>query len=174
MNDSNKKIIFETERLIVRHYTLDDKDNFFSINGDEEVMRYIRPAKPKEECDKLLEETISGYKENPYMGRLAAIEKKSGSFVGSFAIIPIPTQPEKIQLGYAILKNFWGKGFATELTKAGISFAFDKLDLDILYGVTDIQNVVSQKVLLKSGFKDAGFISEKEKTLNLFSISKGE
>lgn len=172
MNESYKKLIFETERLIVRHFTSDDKEIFFAVNGDEEVMLYIRPAKTKEECDKLLGETISGYKENPYMGRLAAIEKNSRSFVGSFAIIPIPAQPEKIQLGYALLKNFWGKGFATELTKAGISFAFDKLNLDILYGVTEIKNVASQKVLLKSGFKNAGFISEKEKTLNLFSISK--
>ena len=37
--------IFETERLIVRHYTVDDKQIFSVINGDEEVMRYIRALK---------------------------------------------------------------------------------------------------------------------------------
>ncbi len=166
--------IFETSRLIVRHFDENDKENFFCVNGDEEVMRYIRAAKTKEECDQLLEETIFGYNENPYMGRLAAEEKSSGSFIGSFAIIPIPSQPEKIQLGYGLLKKFWGKGFATELTKTGINFAFDHLNLDIVYGVTETPNTVSQKVLLKSGFKNAGTINEKKKTLNLFSIRKDD
>jgi hypothetical protein len=37
--------IFETGRLIVRQYNYDrDKENFHCINGDEDVMRYIRPG----------------------------------------------------------------------------------------------------------------------------------
>ena len=54
-------IVFETERLIVRHYTADDKNNFFLINGDEEIMRYIRKPKTIEECDQFLNEILAGY-----------------------------------------------------------------------------------------------------------------
>ena len=108
------------------------------------------------------------------MGRWAAEEKLTGKFIGSFVIVPIPEQPEKIQLGYALLKDHWGSGYATELTKAGLSFAFDKLGLDVIYGVTEIPNIASQKVLLKSGFKNAGTYVENEKTLLLFSINKSE
>ncbi len=43
------RIIFETERLIVLPYTKDNADNFFALNGDEEIMRYMRPAKSGEE-----------------------------------------------------------------------------------------------------------------------------
>ena len=56
------QILFETERLIVRHYTKDDSDNFFSLNGDEEIMRYIRPAKTREETDLFLSEIIKNMK----------------------------------------------------------------------------------------------------------------
>ena len=35
-----------------------------------------------------------------------------------------------MQLGYALLKENWGKGFATELTKGGLKYVFTKTDLD--------------------------------------------
>ena len=48
-------IIFETERLIVRQYDFGtDAENFFLLNSDEEVMRYIRATKSREECDAFL------------------------------------------------------------------------------------------------------------------------
>lgn len=48
-------IIFETERLIDCHYEFEkDRINIFSINGVIDVMRYIRPVKPKKECEAFL------------------------------------------------------------------------------------------------------------------------
>ncbi|MEI9909734.1 MAG: GNAT family N-acetyltransferase [Bacteroidota bacterium] len=41
MSRPGDQVIFETERLIVRPYTMDDVDHFLQLNGDEEVMRYI-------------------------------------------------------------------------------------------------------------------------------------
>lgn len=166
--------VFETERLSVRRYTADDENDFFLINGDEEIMRYIRAPKTREECDKFLGEIISNYSGSPEPGRWAAEERSTGKFIGSFVIIPIPEQPEKIQLGYALLKEYWGKGYATELTKAGLNFAFNQLDLNVIYGVTDIPNIASQKVLLKSGFKNLTTFEENGKTLKLFSVDKTE
>jgi ribosomal-protein-alanine N-acetyltransferase len=165
-------IIFETERLIVRHYEKNDKDNFFLINGDEEVMQYIRPVKSREETDKFFDETLAGYQEKPSLGRWAVNEKKSRDFVGSFAILPIPQQPELIQLGYALLKDHWGKGFATELTVGGLKHAFTKMELEEIYGQTEKNNLASQKVLLKAGFDETGETKENEKTICWFLYKK--
>ena len=55
----NSRIIFETERLIVRQYVFEaDAENFFLLNSDEEVMKYIRATKSREECDAFLEKNI--------------------------------------------------------------------------------------------------------------------
>jgi [ribosomal protein S5]-alanine N-acetyltransferase len=165
-------IIFETERLLVRHYEVQDKENFFLLNGSEDVMRYIRPAKSKKECDLFLTETLAAYGQTPSLGRWAVDEKATGNFVGSFAIIPVPEKTELIQLGYALLKDHWGKGYATELTIAGLKHAFAKMELPEIYGLTQKENLISQKVLLKAGFRDAGETKEGEKIVCWFLSRK--
>ena len=162
--------VFETERLIVRQYDFDkDADNFFRINGDEEVMRYVRPAKSKEECDAYLKETLAGYKTNPLMGRWAVDEKETGIFVGSFAFIPVEKTNDS-QLGYALLKEYWGKGFATELMRESINYVFTKTDLKEVYGITEAVNIPSQKVLLKVGFALQKTYQEGEKEVCKFVL----
>ena len=49
-------LIFETPRLIVRQYTLEDANKIFLLNGDEEVMRHIRKTMNKEDSDKFLQQ----------------------------------------------------------------------------------------------------------------------
>jgi ribosomal-protein-alanine N-acetyltransferase len=165
-------IIFETDRLIVRQYDFEtDTENFYLLNGDEEVMRYIRATKSKEECDVFLKKAIESYKVNPLMGRWAADEKATGNFVGSFAIIPIEGS-EEIQLGYAFLKENWGKGFASELTKAGLDYYFKNTKADHIYAIAEQANIGSHKVLLKNSFVPDGTKKEDGKELLKFIYKK--
>ena len=148
----SQHIIFETERLSVRQYVFEaDAENFFLLNSDEEVMRYIRATKSKEDCDAFLKQNIESYKINPLMGRWGAYDRSTGKFVGSFAFIPVEETNDS-QLGYAFLKENWGKGYATELMREGIKHVFNKTALNEVYGITESANIASQKVLLKVGF----------------------
>jgi ribosomal-protein-alanine N-acetyltransferase len=162
------KRIFETDRLIVRPFLPSDVHHFFLLSGDEEVMRYIRPVSTREQSDQFLLENIASYDFNPRRGRWAAEEIETHQFVGSFAIIPIPSMPEKIQLGYSLISSKWGQGYATELTRGGLEYFFRNEELDEIYGVTEVPNIASQKVLLKAGFEQAGSFFEEGKELLLF------
>jgi len=165
-------IIFETDRLIVRQYVFDtDAENFFLLNGNEDVMRYIRPVKAKEECDAFLKEIILNEEKNPGMSRWAAIEKESNEFVGSFAIIPIAGTND-VQLGFALLPAYWEKGFASELTKAGLDYYFSTTNANHIYAIAEEPNIASQKVLLKNGFVRAGTRAEGAKELLRFVFRK--
>lgn len=144
-------IVFQTERLLVRKLNFEDAENFFLLNGDEEVMRYIRPVKTREESDQFLKEILAKEETIHGIGRWAAIKKDDGEYVGSFAIIPIENT-ELIQLGYALLKKHWGKGYATELTKGGLNYYFRTTDASHIYAITETPNLASQKVLMKNGF----------------------
>ncbi len=173
MTGSTAHIVFETERLLVRHYSEADVDNFFLLNSDTEVMRYIRPVKSRENTDLFFAEVMEYSKNNPAFGRMAVMEKQSDIFVGSFAIIPLK-KPCHMQLGYSLLPSFWGKGFATELTKAGLKYVFTQTDLEEIFGVTESENIDSQKVLLKSGFTRHSTVMEGTKELYRFILLKKE
>ncbi|HLG41358.1 MAG TPA: GNAT family N-acetyltransferase, partial [Chitinophagaceae bacterium] len=111
-------LIFETERLMIRPYTMDDLHHFFLLNGDEEVMRYIRPAQTFKQSKEFLRKIIADYAFRPGTGRWAMFSRADQLFVGSFAIIPVEGS-DKLQLGYALTKENWGKGYASESVKGG-------------------------------------------------------
>jgi [ribosomal protein S5]-alanine N-acetyltransferase len=171
MKGSTAHVIFETDRLVVRHYTESDADNFFLLNSDPEVMRYIRPVKSREDTDLFFAEVIEYSKNNPAFGRMAVVEKQSNIFAGSFAVIPL-VNTLHMQLGYSLLPVHWGKGFATELTKSGVKYVFTQTNLEEIFGVTESENIDSQKVLLKSGFTHHSNVMEGTKELYRFILLK--
>lgn len=171
MNRTTHTIVFETERLLVRELTFQDKDNFFLLNGDEEVMRYIRPVKTKEESDAQLEQIVN-VPSIPENGRWAVVDKASRRFIGSFAIIPIPSEPEKTQLGYSFIPEYWGKGLASELAQKGLQYFLDNTTVPEIYGITETPNIPSQKVLLKAGFQFHCTRTEEGKELTIFIVRR--
>lgn len=166
-------VIFETDRLVIRRYTAADEENFYLLNGDPEVMKYIREPKDRQECSIFLKRNLALYQQQPLMGRWAMEEKASNAFVGSFAIIPVETTDSRrhteIQLGYALLKPYWGKGYATESTLAGRQYAFDVMKLPLIVAITEPANLASQKVLLRCGFQQQPDIKEGNKPLCYFT-----
>lgn len=167
-------IIFETERLLIRRFTEDDGDNYFLLNGDEEVMRYIRPARNREESDEQLRQILQEYAAYPMSrtGRWGVVEKATGRFIGSFVIIPIPSEPEKTQLGYSFIPEYWGKGLATEAATAGLKYFLENTNIPEIYGVAETPNIASQKVLQKAGFVFHSTKTEEGRDLIVFIVKR--
>jgi ribosomal-protein-alanine N-acetyltransferase len=163
-------IIFETHRLLVRQYTYDDGEDFYRLNSDPEVMKFIRTPKSRNEALEFLRENIAYYAEFPDYGRWALLQKKDGQFLGSFMLRPSATQKDKVELGYALFKPFWGIGFATEATIGGIAYGFGTLKLNEIIAITQLGNIPSKQVLLKSGFLPAEDFNEGARKVNLFTI----
>ncbi len=165
-------IIFNTDRLAVRNFTVNDYDNHFLLTGNADVMRYIRPVKNKEESDLYFNETVLNAPVHAFQGRWAVEEKNTKRFIGSFAIIPIPDDEAKTQMGYSFLPEYWGKGLASELVEAGLVYFKERTPLPEIYGITEVGNVASQKVLLKNGFAPFGKKMEGDIELLVFVFKK--
>lgn len=164
--------LFETERLAVRQYTLQDEEHFYQFSGNEEVMRYIRPIVTKEESDKLLAQNIQSYLSNPNTGRWAVIEKATGKYIGSFSILSMESDNSRLHIGYALLPQYWGQGYATELLRNGLIFFFNHHTNSIVYGITEEANTASQKVLIKCGFSHYSRLQEHGKEIVIFVLNK--
>ena len=169
--EDRMKIIFETARLIVRAYTSLDQENFFLLNSNPDVVRYIRPVKTRQECEAFLKEVMDAALQYPNYGRWAVEEKSSGDFIGSFALIPVENT-EHYQLGYALLPEQWGKGYATELTLSALDYIFRKTELPLVYGYTELPNSGSRQVLVKAGFRFNGQKAERDKILAEYIMEK--
>jgi len=163
-------ILFETERLIVRRFTADDAEWFFLLNSNEQAMQFIRPAKNREQSNAFLSENLNFYLDSSVLGRFAVLEKSSGNFVGTFSFLYLSGDAD-FHLGYALLPDEWGKGFATELVQSGLIYFFAHTSKKEVFAITDADNQASQHVLLKSGFFKKGQIEEYGKTLELFIIT---
>ena len=154
--------LFETGNLLVRRFTPADAESFFQLNSSEQVMRYIRPVKTREECDLFLAENIRLYEEQPGNGRWAVVDKSNGSVMGMFSILCMDADTGQLHIGYGFLPAYWGQGYATTLLKAGAAYFFEHNAGEILYAITRKENVASEKVLMKCGFTLSGLFKEAE------------
>ncbi len=164
-----KKQTLETKRLVLRMPKKDDDYFLYLLNKDKEVMKYIGPVKTREESSDYFRLARAISSEN--FGYRIAIDKQSAEFVGWFVLKHLD-KTDQIELGYRIMKKYWGQGLATEGAKSMIEMAFNKLNVDKLVAVTEPENSASEKVLIKLGFR---FISEAnyyENRLNFFELRK--
>jgi [ribosomal protein S5]-alanine N-acetyltransferase len=163
-------IIFESDRLFVRRYTLQDEEMFFQLNSDPELMRYIRPPKTRAESKAFLQENMVFYDQRPCLGRWALLEKATNKVVGTCSLLPLEHTSD-VHIGYALMKDQWGKSYASEIVKAGINYAFGELKLPSVVAVTYADNMPSQKVLTRNNFVLDGFYKENGLEKLLFRLS---
>jgi ribosomal-protein-alanine N-acetyltransferase len=162
---------FETERLFVRQFTAADADDFFLFNSSEPVMRYIRPTKNLQESNAFLEENFNLYLEGFPYGRMFVGDKTTGKFLGTFSILYLDGEAD-YHIGYALMQNYWGMGYASELVKYGSEMFFDRTKHTHLFAITQPLNKASETVLLKNGFSLKGEFILNNESLNLFTLAR--
>ena len=151
------KIVIETERLLLREVEYTDDLDLFEMDSDPEVHLYIenKPVKSIDEIHKYITLLKKQYKENG-IARWAVIDKLTNECVGwsglKYFNQPLNNNHNFYELGYRFKKKHWGKGFATESSKAILDYGFKKLNMDTIYAITDSENKNSKKVLTKLGF----------------------
>lgn len=154
------KIFLETDRLILRQFTSADADLIFELDSDLDVTRYTDPERvyggqyPSDQVIRqhILPQWLSYYQNSEGYGFWAAIEKSSQAFIGWFHLKPTPQNTE-VELGYRLKKMAWGKGYATEGSKALISKAFSELGFDRIISTALAENQASIRVMEKAGLK---------------------
>ena len=148
-------MFLETERLVLRRFTEVDADVLFDLDGDPEVMRFITGGRPTPR-DVVRHETLprflNAYERFEGFGVWAAIERSTGEFVGWFEFYPWKdVGPEEVELGYRLRRSAWGKGYATEGSRALIRKGFTELGVRRVVAETMAVNTASRRVMEKAG-----------------------
>lgn len=143
----------ETERLILRNWTPDDRDAFFSIMSDPEVMKYFLNSYDRTQSDTVFDNVHSLINEQGW-GIWAAERKSDGILLGWIGLHrgdnDFPFSPF-IEIAWRLRKDCWGQGYATEGAKATLDFAFHTLALKEVVSFTSIHNQRSESVMRRLG-----------------------
>lgn len=152
--------MFNTVRLNARAFKHQDLDLLYKLHSNPEVAATtIDGIQSLEQVKKHLDNFINHQEKYGY-SQFAIFEKASGNFVGRAGLTKRTLSEEvgeQIEVRFALMPEFWGLGYATELTEALIAFARDQLKVNLITASCGLYNARSDRVLTKFGFK---FIKE--------------
>jgi ribosomal-protein-alanine N-acetyltransferase len=140
------------ERLRLRDFAYTDLDACMEIVGDPEVTSSLSfDTRTREEQSNLLIADITRAQSEPRPDFYFAVVENSTDSVVGFVRLGIG-RPRTAELGYAIRRDRWGLGYATEASATMLTFGFEKLDMHRIQAACGPENLASQRVLSKLGF----------------------
>ncbi len=148
-----------SDRISLKEITWNDLEDIHNLHSFPEVDEFNTIGIPKnvEDTKELIKPLIEGQSKTPKASYTWRIElKDSKEFIG---LAGMNLSCDKYKLGeiyYKLLPKYWGKGYATEISKALIKFGFDILHLHKIEAGVETGNARSIRVLEKSGMTREG------------------
>ena len=151
-----KDMFLETDRLVLRPYTMDDLDQLHKIVSQKEVMKYLpEDVMSLDQTRRTLTWIIECYGKNTpehiVKFSVGVFHKEKNKLIGWCGLGPLEFEPAQIEIYYGLSRDFWGKGFATEASKALLDYGFRVIGLDKIVAIVMPENVASKKVIEKMG-----------------------
>jgi RimJ/RimL family protein N-acetyltransferase len=150
-------IVLSTPRLVLRRFRSSDADLLVELDSDPDVMRFInggRASSRSEIEDEVLPCWLNHYETYEHYGFFAALERDTGAFVGWVHLRPAdPSAHDQPELGYRLCQSAWGRGYATEVSRALVRAAFTEYGARRVFAETMAVNVASRRVMEKAGLQ---------------------
>ncbi len=147
-------IVLETERLILRHFNLDDATFILTLLNEPSFLRYIGDKKVRTLDDArqyILTGPRASYEQHGF-GLYQVELKDSHTPVGMCGLLKRDDLPDA-DIGFAFLPDYWNQGFAFEAAAAVLNDARERLKLDRVLAIVNPDNDASIKLLEKLGFR---------------------
>lgn len=152
--------VLETSRIKGEVVSQKHYANIIKLLSDKEVRTFYYYAQHQFCDENQAMESIKYFSDQLAKGlpRFALFDKESDKFIGLAGFCFYDPKHENLETGsvevsYQFTKETWGKGFASELVKGLIDYAFKNYPIDKVVAATVSDNLGSKKVLEKSGFK---------------------
>jgi len=142
----------KTTRLIFDKFKKSDFINYFSLVKNPDVMRMIT-GKPlsEEEARSKFSTILQVNKAHKEIGYFIVRKLADQQFIGLAKIVI--TQEKEAEIGYSLLPEHWGKGYASEISVELVRYSQEQEYINTLIAIIDPENGASRKILQKSNFK---------------------
>jgi len=145
--------MIKTDRLLLQSWREEDLDPLAELNADPRVMEFLPAPLTREESRARLELYNQHIKDHGW-GLWAVSAPGVSDFIGWIGLWPIGFDAHftpAIEVGWRLLPQFWGQGYATEGARASLAYGFNTLNLDEIVSVTVPANLRSIRVMEKLG-----------------------
>lgn len=141
-----------TERLLLRGWRDADRAPFAALNADPAVVEHLQGASTREASDAFVDRIETHWREHGW-GLWAVEVPGSAPFIGYVGLWPAPflDRDPPIEIGWRLASDQWGRGYATEASRAALDFAFRELGLERVHSFTVPQNERSWRVMERIG-----------------------
>lgn len=149
-------VFLETERMVLRRFSLDDVDEVLALDSDPDVRRFVEDGEPvtRHETMLTIEYWMGYYERSEIFGFWAAIDKQTGEFLGWFHFRPGEGHPnDEPEIGYRLISAAWGRGYATEGSLALIDKGFESSAITRVVANTLAVHDASRRVMEKAGLR---------------------
>lgn len=168
-------MVLETERLVLREYTMEDFGALYAILSDPETMQHYPKPYDEEGTERWINWNLKNYRE--YSFGLWAMElKDTGEFIGDCGITIQPIDGEQLpEIGYHIHRAYWRQGYGKEAAKAVRDWAFIHTDYNCLYSYMKYTNVSSYSTAAAAGLKKIKeYPDPEDEILYVYAITREE
>ena len=142
---------FYTEHLVAERLCASDLDGLCRMHRDAAVMATLGGVRSDGQSREYLVRNLDHWTKHGF-GICVLRDKTDGRFVGRAGLrhVHVAGQDE-VELAYALLAEFWGRGLATEISRALLALGFDSLGLANIVAFTLPTNLASRRVMEKLG-----------------------
>jgi len=142
----------ETQRLILRPFTIEDAEASYEMSLDPIVMEFLGgiDTGTLEEHRDMIKNAPMGDYEKYGFGRHAVIHKETGEYIG-FNGLKYIEELDEVDIGWRISSKYWRQGLAYESALPCVDFAFNDLGLDRIISLANVENIASTNLMKKLG-----------------------
>jgi RimJ/RimL family protein N-acetyltransferase len=160
--DANSLPVIVTQRVVLRWISEDDVDGLYRVFSDPQVMRYwsTGPVANVEAAAEMQREIAAGNHSGTMLKWGLAL-RESNAVIGTTTLFNLSLDNGRAEIGYALARAYWGKGYMHEALQALLSHAFDVMQLRRLEADVDPRNSASIRTLERLGFQREGFLRER-------------
>jgi RimJ/RimL family protein N-acetyltransferase len=164
--------VLETERLILRRMTVEDSEFILELLNDPSWLRFIgdKGVRTLEDARGYILKSLVAMYERLGFG-LYLTELKDGGVPAGICGLIKRDSLEDVDIGFAFLPEFCGKGYAYESASAVMAYGKRTFGLNRLVAITTPDNYPSAKLLEKLGFNFEGMVklSDDSEEVSLFA-----
>ncbi|MBW4494589.1 MAG: GNAT family N-acetyltransferase [Oscillatoria princeps RMCB-10] len=171
----------ETDRLLLRKMTMEDAADMFEYASNPDVAKFTtwRAHKSVEDSELFLRAVMDEYRKHE-PSSWGIEEKFERKLIGTCGFANWSPSDFRGEIGYALSRKYWGKGYMTEAVRAAIDFGFRTLQLNRIEARCEIKNIASARVMEKAGMRFEGILRQHAfykgafRDLKMYSILRKE